>query len=347
MIENKLVLKNINHAYATKQSIKKICLTVEPGEIVCILGPSGAGKTTLLKLIAGFESPSSGEILIGNRILSGEKKSIPVEKRGVGMLFQDIALFPHLNVNENIGFALTSDKIGSKSKTVKKYLETINLLHIKDRYPHQISGGEQQRVALLRALAANPAAMLLDEPFSSLDVWTKFEVALEVISFLKKSNTPTLMVTHDPQEAMRLSDRILVMIEGKVIDEGTPNKLYSNPATPFSARISGPSTIIKSKSNKGVLETAFGEINLSKAEENKLYKIFIRPEAFHFTYEKNKGTNIKIKNLTNLGGYCLVNITIKNKKLIENVFLPSSIISDLENNAKLLFNQDWAFVFPI
>ena len=118
MIENKLVLKNINHAYATKQSIDNFCLAIDPGEIVCLLGPSGAGKTTLLKLIAGFESPSSGEILIGNRTLSGGKTNIPVEKRAVGMLFQDIALFPHLNVNANIGFELTSDKIVSQSKTV-------------------------------------------------------------------------------------------------------------------------------------------------------------------------------------------------------------------------------------
>ena len=153
------------------------------------------------------------------------------------MLFQDIALFPHLSVGENVGFSLKNSPIENRSKSIKQYLESINLYHLINRYPHSISGGEQQRVALIRALASKPKAMLLDEPFSSLDVWTKFEVAEEVISFLKASSTPTLMVTHDPQEAMRLSDKILVIMNGKVIDEGSPEQLYSNPITPFSARI--------------------------------------------------------------------------------------------------------------
>ena len=165
----------------------------------------------------------------------------------------------------------------------------VNLYHLIDRYPHSISGGEQQRVALIRALASKPKAMLLDEPFSSLDVWTKFEVAEEVISFLKATSTPTLMVTHDPQEAMRLCDKILVIMNGKVIDEGSPEKLYSNPITPFSARISGPASIIRSKSIQGIIHTPFGKINkFSNIMDEKDYEIFIRPEAFSISYNLDK-----------------------------------------------------------
>ena len=166
MNKNKLIIKNINHAYAHEQSIIDFSLTIEPGEIVCLLGPSGSGKTTLLKLIAGFENPSSGNISIGGEVIAGSS-NVPTEKRGIGMLFQDIALFPHLSVGENVGFSLKNSSIKNKSKSIKQYLESINLYHLINRYPHSISGGEQQRVALIRALASKPKAMLLDEPFSS------------------------------------------------------------------------------------------------------------------------------------------------------------------------------------
>ena len=347
MNKNKLIIKNINHAYAHAQSIIDFSLTIEPGEIVCLLGPSGSGKTTLLKLIAGFENPSSGNISIGGEVIAGSS-NVPTEKRGIGMLFQDIALFPHLSVGENVGFSLKNSPIENRSKSIKQYLESINLYHLINRYPHSISGGEQQRVALIRALASKPKAMLLDEPFSSLDVWTKFEVAEEVISFLKASSTPTLMVTHDPQEAMRLCDKILVIMNGRVIDEGSPEKLYSSPITPFSARISGPASIIRSKSIQGIIHTPFGKINkFSNIMDDKEYEIFIRPEAFSISYNLDKGINVKIKALKNLGGIYQLSLLIDGKDEVEKIFFPSGIIEDLKKGAKLLFNKDWAFVFPI
>ena len=345
--KKKLVIKNINHAYASGQSITDFNLTIEPGEIVCLLGPSGSGKTTLLKLVAGFENPSSGDIFIGDKLIAGSS-NIPTEERGVGMLFQDIALFPHLTIGENIGFSLKNRKTGDLSEDIKKYLENINMYHLRDRYPDSISGGEQQRAALIRALASNPKIMLLDEPFSSLDVWTKFEVAEEVISFLRESSTPTLMVTHDPLEAMRLSDRILVMMNGKVIDEGSPEQLYSKPRTPFSTRISGPATLIESKFNKGLITTPFGIINgIKNMIDGKSYDVFIRPEAFSTTSRKSEGLNVEIKNIKYLGGFYQLTLLIEGKSLIDNAFFPSGIVRDLKKGKKLLFNKDWAFVFPI
>lgn len=342
---NRLTIKNINHAYANQESLRNFNLTIDPGEIVCLLGPSGSGKTTLLKLIAGFENPSSGDIFIGDKLVAGSK-NVPTENRGVGMLFQDIALFPHLTIGNNVGFALKNRKIVNYSDHIKKYLEKINLSHLKDRYPDTISGGEQQRTALIRTLASNPKVILLDEPFSSLDVWTKFEIAEEVISFLRKSDTPTLMVTHDPQEAMRLSDRILVMMRGEVIDEGSPEQLYSRPKTSFSARITGPTTLVHAKYQKGLLNTPFGKINsVDKLIEDKPYDIFIRPEAFSISSIEKNGINVKIENVKYLGGFYQLSVLIE-EKIIDNVFFPSGIISQLKIGKKLLFDQDWAFVFP-
>ena len=337
-----LKINDINHFYNKNQSIKNFSLTVNSGEIVCILGPSGCGKTTLLRLISGFEDPSSGQIEIGNKVVFG-KEYIPTEKRGVGMLFQDIALFPHLTVKDNINFSIKKNKYNKD--LVINLLRKVGLEKLMYRYPDTISGGEQQRVALARALARKPELMLLDEPFASLDSWSKYDIGSDVISILKSTDTATLMVTHDPQEAMRLSDRILVMLDGSIIDEGNPYDLYKKSQHSFTARLLGSlssfSIIVKNKKITGALsEHLLGD----KMLDGK-YEVLIRPDAFSIPLGSD-GFSVEILKFKSMGSITEVEIGVGKENNVSKILIYTNILKDLIKTKRLLFNKDWAFVFP-
>ena len=345
-INKTLNITNLSHCYKNGKSIKNINLDVFPGEVVCVLGPSGCGKTTLLRLIAGFEEPTGGQIKIGKDYVFG-KSYVPTEKRFIGMLFQDIALFPHLSVKNNIGFSLTK-KNPDNVNIIENLLKKVGLDGFLDRYGATMSGGEQQRVALARALANNPNIMLLDEPFASLDVWSKYDIAYDIISILKESKTPTIMVTHDPQEAMKLADRIIVMLDGKIIDQGTPSELYSEAKHPFSISLMGPTTSYLSKAIDGLIKTPFGSINIVNKKSQGSYKVLIRPDAFSIASNNEEAINIKIINFKYIGLLTEVEIVDENNKDNNFKFLVySNIFKNIYKNNKLLFNKDWAFVFPI
>jgi len=335
-------INNINHFYNKNQSIKNFSLTVNSGEIVCILGPSGCGKTTLLRLISGFEDPSSGQIVIGNKVVFG-KEYIPTEKRGVGMLFQDIALFPHLTVKDNINFSIKKHK--NNKDLVINLLRKVGLERLMNRYPDTISGGEQQRVALARALARKPDLMLLDEPFASLDSWSKYDIGSDIISILKSTDTATLMVTHDPQEAMRFSDRILVMFNGSIIDEGNPYDLYKKSQNSFTARLLGPlssfSIITKNKKIKGGLSVFLLDDILLDGK----YEVLIRPDAFSIPLGSD-GFSVEVLNFKSLGSITEVEIGLGKENNVLKILIYTNILKDLIKKKKLLFNKDWAFVFP-
>jgi len=342
-MKKNLKITDLSHKYKNGKSIQNFNLELSSNEIVCILGPSGSGKTTLLRLIAGFEDPYSGEIQVGEKIVYG-RKYVPTEKRSIGMLFQDIALFPHLSVKNNIGFSLNKNNI--YNSRIKKLLKKVGLEGFEDRYSNSLSGGEQQRVALARALANNPDVMLLDEPFGSLDSWSKFDIAVDIIKVLKSSKTPTIMVSHDPQEAMKLADRIIVMLDGSIIDEGSPKDLYSKSRHPFSARLIGPTASLLLKSRNGVLNTPFGKINIT-TNKNKMFELIIRPEAFAYSKNSKNAFVINIINYQYLG--LLTEIEILDIKSNKNIkfLLFSNIFDQVLANKKLLFNKEWAFVFPI
>jgi iron(III) transport system ATP-binding protein len=342
-MKKNLKITDLSHQYKNGKSIKNFNLEVTSNEIVCILGPSGSGKTTLLRLIAGFEDPFAGEIKVGNNIVFGSKY-IPTEKRSIGMLFQDIALFPHLSVKNNIGFSLS--KNSKYNSTINKLLKKVSLEGFADRFSNSISGGEQQRVALARALANNPDIMLLDEPFGSLDSWSKFDIALDIIKILKNSKTPTIMVSHDPQEAMRLADRIIVMLDGSIIDEGSPKELYYNSKHPFSAKLIGPTSSYIFMSKSGILNTPFGKISVNSNKSIK-YEVIIRPEAFTFSRSSNKTFILNIISHKYLGILTEVKIFDANSKKNIKFLLFSNIFKKAISSKKLLFNKDWAFVFPI
>lgn len=226
-----LELNHVHQSYGARTVLNDISFQVSDGTIACLLGASGCGKTTVLRCVAGFEQIAEGQIVINNAIVSRPGFSVPPEERRIGMVFQDYALFPHLTVARNVAFGLHGATDAARAARVDELLEIVGLGGLGDRYPHELSGGQQQRVALARALAPRPALMLLDEPFSNLDVEMRERLSIEVREILKNQNTTTILVTHDQNEAFTFADEIGVMMNGSIAQWATPYALYHEPAT--------------------------------------------------------------------------------------------------------------------
>lgn len=229
-LASRLTLEDVHHGYGEVEAVRGVTLTVEPGEIICLLGQSGCGKTTLLRLIAGIERPSSGRILLDRQIVAGPGIFVPPEKRNIGLVFQDYALFPHLTNVENVAFGLRALNPAMAHDEAIRALQRVRLEGHAGNYPHALSGGEQQRVALARALVPRPGILLMDEPFSGLDSRLRGSVRTETLKVLRDARATCIIVTHDPEEAMRLGDRIALMRKGRLIQVGTPEDLYRRPA---------------------------------------------------------------------------------------------------------------------
>ncbi len=261
-----LEIRNVSHAYDRKQVLKNIGFSVETGSIACLLGASGCGKTTVLRCIAGFEPVPEGEILLNGQVMSRKGLTVAAEKRRIGMVFQDYALFPHLTVARNIAFGLHDFSEAQRAARVAELLETVGLEQLGDIYPHELSGGQQQRVALARALAPRPALLLLDEPFSNLDVEMRERLSLEVRDILKQQNSTAVLVTHDQHEAFNIADEIGLMDEGSIAQWDTPYKLYHEPANRFVADFIGqgvflPGTVVDARTVKLELGVLHGELS--------------------------------------------------------------------------------------
>lgn len=214
-------LKDIFFKYdnASSETLKGVSLNLDDGEVLAIVGPSGGGKSTLLRLIAGLEKPSRGEMLLGGEVMISHRIFVSPEKRGIGMLFQDYALFPHLNVRKNIEFGISHIPSKDKKNRVQEVLKLVNLVGYEKRFPHELSGGQQQRIALARALAPQPKILLLDEPFSNLDTHLLENVREELFKIIREIGITTIMVTHNPDDAKTQADRIVSIVEGKVEQE--------------------------------------------------------------------------------------------------------------------------------
>jgi len=276
-----LQLNTIRQSYGDHRVLNDLSLTLHQGEIGCLLGPSGCGKTTALRCIAGFESISSGEILINGHCMSSAKSSVPPEKRQIGMVFQDYALFPHLDVAANISFGLHRLPRNERKQRVIEWLKIVQLDNAAKKYPHELSGGQQQRVALARALAPHPALLLLDEPFSNLDVSLREHLSLEVREILKTQNITAILVTHDQSEAFAIADKIGVMFDGDIQQWDTAYNLYHRPATRSVADFIGQGVFLPGKVTgpdriEIELGTLCGNIPPDCAEGNRV-EVLIRP----------------------------------------------------------------------
>ncbi len=235
-IPSRLTFDDVTHVYGTTEAVNGLSLDVSPGEIVALLGRSGCGKTTLLRVAAGIERQTGGHVLLDGRVMAGGNEFLPPEKRGIGLVFQDYALFPHMSVAENVAFGLKNLPKAEARAIALSALGRVGLARHADDYPHRLSGGEQQRAALARAIAPRPGVLLMDEPFSGLDRRLRDSVREETLAVLNESGATSLIVTHDPEEAMRMADRIALMHEGRLVQVGTPEDLFLRPQTLFAAR---------------------------------------------------------------------------------------------------------------
>lgn len=261
------------------QVVRDLSFEVGEGEIFCLLGPSGCGKTTTLRLVAGFERPDAGRILLQGREVAKNGYCLPPEKRGVGMVFQEYALFPHLTVAQNVAFGLKGFPKAQREAIVATMLNMVGMTELGQRYPHELSGGQQQRVALARALAPCPVVLLLDEPFSNLDADLRAQMRLEVRRILKEAKTTTIMVTHDQDEAFILGDRVAVLNAGHLEQVGTPEELYHQPASLFVADFVGHADLVPGVLRDGRIATEIGHFPTPwKERKAGAVKVLIRPD---------------------------------------------------------------------
>ena len=242
-----LDLSRIDLAFGSHLVVRQLSLQLEKGRIGCLLGPSGCGKTTVLRCIAGFERLAGGEIRLDGEVVSTPRHMLPPERRRIGMVFQDYALFPHLSVADNIGFGLRRDSAAVRAARVDELLALVGLAGQGHKYPHEMSGGQQQRVALARALAPKPSLLLLDEPFSNLDVELRERLSYEVREIIKATDTTAILVTHDQHEAFAVADEIGIMHEGRIQQWDTPYNLYHRPANRFVADFIGQGAFLRGK----------------------------------------------------------------------------------------------------
>ncbi len=346
-----LDLNKINKVFTKFVAVDNFNLQVEKGEFVSFLGPSGCGKTTTLRMIAGFETPTSGEILIDNSDIT----PVPPNKRHIGMVFQSYALFPNMTVSDNIGFGM---KVTGKPKEEirERVEEMLNLIHMSEfgaRYPHQLSGGQQQRVALARALAIKPTVLLLDEPLSALDAKIRVQLRTEIRSIQQKMGITTIYVTHDQEEALSLSDRVVVMNSGHIEQIGTPFEIYNFPKTQFVASFVGTLNMMEAR----VIDAAKGKLSLEgqefsagkpvEAANGDMILVALRPEIISLQSEDgqlNHFTSV-IENIAFLGSIVRIMIKVGKYNIVfDNLNNPHMVLPKVGDTITVHFPDEACLV---
>jgi len=343
-------INNLSHSINNQKVLQNINLELEKDKIACILGPSGCGKTTLLKLIAGLEKVTTGDIIINDEIVSSNTMHLKTEKRKIGFLFQDYALFPHLTVKKNLNFAISNGK--KEKHDIEEIIEIIKLPNSLHKYPHELSGGEQQRVALARSIIAQPDLLLLDEPFSSLDLSLKEEVRDDTLHLLQKSNISVLIVTHDPFEAMFISNKIYIMQkDGKIVQSGSPRQLYNEPINSYVAGFFGETNKFKGMVKNAEVQTPIGKIKTHNNLESKEVVIHVRPQGIKLTQEKTPVNGIKGTVMASklMGSFSFVHLSVldHNNEIVHvHSHMPASFIPGQSTAVGIEIDDEQIYVFP-
>ena len=284
-------VRGLSKSFGAIEAVRELNLEIERGELMAVLGPSGCGKTTLLRVIAGFEQPDAGCVVVSDEVVAGPGRTIPPEKRRVGMVFQDYALFPHLSVEGNVAFGLSNRPREERDALTRRTLELVGLQHKARTNVHELSGGERQRVALARALAPEPELVLLDEPFSSLDATLRGGLRREVELILRDAEATALLVTHDQEEALSLADRLAVMRDGQIVQVGPPVEVYGEPATRWAAQFVGEVNVLSGVARGSGVETELGVFDLRTPASGSV-QVAVRPEQLELRADGNGNAEV-------------------------------------------------------
>lgn len=320
-------VENVTKYFGNAKAVDDVSFSVKRGEIFAILGPSGCGKTTTLRLIAGFENPDEGIIRVNGKTVAGDGIFVASEKRSVGLVFQDYALFPHMLVKENVAFGLQDFQVDKREGIVDTMLNFVGLDKFKNRYPYQLSGGQQQRVALARALAPCPVVVLLDEPLSNLDADMRSRMRDEMLHILRDAKTTTIIVTHDQEEAFSMSDHVAVLNHGRIEQIGTPEEIYHFPKTRFVADFVGKADFIDGVINDEAIETEIGSFpNKTSLEKGASVQLMIRPDDIVFKVA-SKGSAV-VENRQFKGEENIYSLRLESGKVIHSS-RPSTLVVEV------------------
>lgn len=353
----RLTAQGLVRQFAGRRVVDDVSLSIEAGQVTCLLGPSGCGKSTTLRMIAGVDAPDAGLVQIDGQTVCGAGPAVPPERRSVGLMFQDFALFPHLSVADNVGFGLVHLPAAERATRVGELLERVNLPGFARKYPHELSGGEQQRVALARALAPRPRVMLMDEPFSGLDNRLRDGIRDATLDLLKDSGTAVLLVTHEPDEAMRMADEIALMRDGRIVQRGAPYNIYNAPVDKAAAAFFSDINVIRGVSRGALTETPFGEFLTPGHADGAPVDIVIRPQHLKIDFDRNgRGPNPTPQDGTPARGSVARARFLGRESLVEfrmdfdgstlTVAVPGVFLPRPGTVLWLMIRRDRCFVFP-
>ena len=356
MTAPRLEISHISKTFEGRVVVNDVSLTIAPGQVTCLLGPSGCGKSTTLRIIAGIESQDSGVVRLDGRVICDGRVSVPPEEREIGLMFQDFALFPHLSVADNVGFGLKGGR-SDRGREVRALLKKVGMLRHIDRYPSELSGGEQQRVALARALATRPRVMLMDEPFSGLDDRLRDDIRDETLDLLKEAQTAVLLVTHEPTEAMRMADEIALMRDGRIVQRGAPYNIYNAPVDLQAASFFSDINVIEGVVEGALTQTAFGQFLAPGVPDGTPVDIGIRPQHLKIDFDRaGKGPNPTPEDGTAargvvhrarfMGSESLVEFQMDYDGSILRALVPSVFLPRPGTPLWIMIRRDRCFVFP-
>lgn len=352
----RLEIKHLTRIIDGKAIVKEASLSIMPGQVTCLLGPSGCGKSTTLRMIAGVDIQNSGEIWVDGHLVCDGDTSVPPEHRGIGLMFQDFALFPHLSVADNVGFGLTCGR-DEKRARVETLLNKVGLGRKIDQFPHALSGGEQQRVALARALAPQPRIMLMDEPFSGLDNRLRDDIRDESLAILKAEGAAVLLVTHEPEEAMRMADEIALMRGGEIVQRGAPYNIYNAPFDLEAMAFFSDVNVINATVTGALAETPFGHFFAPGFPDDAPVNIVFRPQHIRIDFDRaghgpkpTKTLGVAARGVVErarfMGRESLVEFRMDFDQSIIKVTVPNVFLPKSGQPLWLTVPRDRCFVFP-
>ncbi|GAA6190701.1 ATP-binding cassette domain-containing protein [Ruegeria litorea] len=352
----RLEIRNIVRQFDGRAVVDDVSLTIQAGQVTCLLGPSGCGKSTTLRMIAGVEMQDSGEIYVDGKLICDTVFRVPPERREIGLMFQDFALFPHLSVADNVAFGLKGSKAEKRAR-VEELLHRVDLFRFIDGFPHQLSGGEQQRVALARALAPRPRIMLMDEPFSGLDNRLRDGIRDETLSLLKEEDAAVLLVTHEPEEAMRMADEIALMRSGKIVQQGAPYNVYTRPVDRSAVAFFSDTNVLRATVNGALAETPFGQFLAPGVADGTEVDIVFRPQHVRIDFDRNgrgplptPSDGVAARGIVQrarfLGNESLVEFRMDFDGALLRATVPNVFVPEAGRVMWLTVRRDRCFVFP-